>query len=662
MAYAQDKTILAISTPFGADAVLLVHLHGVEGVSELFHFELDLISHERALDFASIVGKGVTVTIRLADGKERFVHGICTRFVQAGRAGKQTSYRAELRPQFWLLGRTRDSRIFQEKSTTDIIEEIFKDNGLTDYKLSLKGSYSPRPYCVQYQESSLDFVTRLMEDEGIHYYFEHEDGKHTLVLADDSPSNPACPNFDGAKYTGTVSSAADHTSVIECTIEEEVVTGKYATTDYNFETPDTALLATIDGASAKLEVFEYPGNHPDKGVGDARAKLRIEEEEALGKRLVGTSLCRAFTSGFTFSLSEHERDDANADYLLRSVVHTASNDEYRNHFEALPKDVPFRPRRITPRPLIYGTQTALVVGKKGEEIWTDEYGRIKVQFYWDRKGKKDENSSCFIRVAQGWAGKGWGAFFLPRIGQEVIVSFLEGDPDRPLVTGSVYNASQTVPYALPDDQTKSTVLSRSSKKGSAGNELRFEDKKDSEEVYVHAQKDMVFEVENDWTMTVKHDQATTIKNDRKVTIEEGNETFTVSKGDRKVTVEKGNEAHSVKGTRDLKIDGDETHKNKGNFTHNVKGDYTLKIDGNLVIEAKAITIKAQQAVSMKSGTDFKAEAGTALDMKSGTDFKAKAGTSMTLEGAVAFKAKGGAQAAVEGGGMLTLKGGMVKIN
>ncbi len=666
MPYPQGTLGIAISTPFGADAVLLVDLHGEERISGLFRFELELVSPEKALDFKAIVGKGVTVTVQgMAKEKPRFIHGICTRFIQAGRVGKQTRYRAELHPWLWLLGKTSDCRIFQEKSVPDILKALFQELGFSSgehFKDSLKGSYTPRPYCVQYQETALDFVSRLMEDEGIHYYFTHEDGKHILVLTDDSASAVPCPNLDKARYVEQFSTSTDEDAVVECTLEEEIVAGKYAATDYNFEMPSTSLLAEVAGESGKLELFEYPGGHIEKSPGDARAKLRIEAEEARAVRLSGTSTCRAFTAGHGFKLDEHDRDDANTDWVLLSVVHRGSQEGYTNTFEAFPKKTTFRPPRITPKPAIPGTQTAVVVGKSGEEQWTDEFGRIKVQFHWDRKGAKDDKSSCFVRVSQPWAGKSWGAWFLPRMGQEVVVSFIDGDPDRPLVTGSVYNAEQTVPYALPGSQTKSTILSRSTKEGDAGNELRFEDKKDSEEFYAHAQKDMLFEVENDWTVKVLHDYTKNVKNERKVTIEEGNESLTVTKGNRTITVDKGDETHSVKGKRTLEVVKDEAHTNKANLDFKVKKNYTIKVDGDLVIEAKSVTIKAKQTFTMKAGTDFKAESGTGMTLKAGTDFKAKGGTNMTLEGAIALKAKGGAQAAVEGGGMLTLKGGMVKIN
>jgi type VI secretion system secreted protein VgrG len=664
MTFTQANTYLQITTPFGPDAVLLTSFHAVERISSLFRFDLDLVSSQSALDSKKILGQSVTIKVKLAMGSERHFNGIATRFMQAGRTGKLTSYRAEVHPKLWLLGKTRDSRIFQDKSVPEIVKSLLSEHGIAPVEDSIKGAHPKRGYCVQYQESALDFIARLLEDEGIYYYFKHADGKHTLVLGDDAAAHAPCPHLAKAKYRGEVQTAlADDDIITACEIDDHVIVGSYAVSDYDFEKPQTSLLAKVDGQEKSLAVFEYPGNHAAKGDGEDKAKLRLEAEESLSRRIHGSSYCRAMSAGHTFELTEHDRADANTQYVIHAVSHAITGQEYTNAFEALPKKTPFRPPRLTPKPVIHGAQTALVTGKSGEEIWTDKYGRIKVQFYWDRRGKKDENSSCWVRVAQGWAGKGWGAFFLPRIGQEVVVSFLGGDPDRPLVTGSVYNAEQTVPYALPGAQTKSTVKTRSSKGGSAGNELRFEDKKDSEEVFLHAEKDMNFTVKHNYTTKVDNDKTLTVKKNRTATIEEGDEKLTVKKGKRVVEVKEGDESHSVKGKREVKVDGEEKHDTKGAFSHNAKSDYTLKVDGDLVIDVKgSITIKAGQALKLKAGTEAKMEAGTSLMNKAGTELTNKAGTSLTNDAGVSLTNKASASQTVDGGGMLTIKGGMVKIN
>jgi type VI secretion system secreted protein VgrG len=660
----KQSSVLQITTPFGADALRLVRLAAEEAISSPFRLDLELLSREASLDFKKILGRGVTAKVALSGGKTRYFHGIVTRFVQACRAGEMTTYRAEVRPRSWLLGKTRDSRVYQNQSVPEIVKAIFSEHGVSPVEDKLKGKYEKREYCVQHQESAADFVSRLLEDEGIFYYFKHADGEHTLVLGDDSTAHLPCPNLPTARCRGEeATSLADEDVVISCEIDHQVTVGGYAVSDFNFEMPETSLLSTVSGSDQSLSVFEYPGNHAAKGAGESRAKLRLEAEEASGSWLSGESYCRAMSAGHTFKLQEHERAGANIDYALLSVTHSATEQEYANSFVAFPKSVPFRPHRVTPKPLIHGAQTAIVTGKSGEEIWTDKHGRIKVHFHWDRLGKKDEKSSCWVRVSQGWAGKGWGAFFLPRVGQEVVVTFLGGDPDRPLVTGSVYNAQQTTPYSLPSEQTKSTMKSRSSKEGSGGNEIRFEDKKDAEELLFHAEKDHNVTVKHDRTTRIDNDEKVTVKKNRAVTVEEGDQTLTVSKGKRVIDVKAGDETHAVKGKRDLKIGGAESRETGGAFLHKAKGGYTLKVTGDLTFDVSgAVVIKAGTSISIKAGTAANVEAGTALTNKAGTELTNKAGTNLTNDAGVTLMNKAGASQTVDGGGMLTVKGGLVKIN
>jgi type VI secretion system secreted protein VgrG len=475
-------------------------------------------------------------------------------------------------------------------------------------------------------------------------------------------------------------------------LEGSVIPRKVTLDDYDFTTPSTDLNVSQEGSLFTTEMRDYPGNHAVTAKGETRAKVRLEAFEAAQKRLRGEGTHRGFTAGFKFTLAGHDRGDVNGDYVLRAVTFHAGQDHYSNSFEALPAATLFRAPRATPRPVIPGTQTAKVVGKSGEEIWTDQYGRIKVQFHWDRLGKNDENSSCWIRVATGWAGKSWGAIYIPRIGQEVVVSFLEGDPDRPLVTGSVYNAEQTVPYALPGEQTKSTLKSNTSKGGGAFNEMRYEDKKDAEEIYVRAAKDMNISVKNNRTATIdegnetltvtkgkrettvsegdnlltvtKGKRETTVsagdnlltvtKGKRTVTVGEGDETLTVSKGKRTVTVDAGDEAHKVGGKRTVEVTGAETHKNSDKFDHSTGGNYTLKVTGDLVIEATGnVTIKAGMGMTVKGGTT--------MALESGTSFSAK-GLSVAVEASTALSAKGSASTTVESSGITQVKGSLVKIN
>jgi type VI secretion system secreted protein VgrG len=676
--FIQAVHYLSISTPLGENKLLLRRMVGDEGVSRLFRFFLELDSEDGALDFSKIVGKGVTVTMVLADGTKRYVHGIVGRFVQAGSDDRFVHYRAELHPAFWLMTMSADCRIWQNKSVIDIVTGLFTELGLTDYRNSTTGTYAALEYCVQYNETTFAFISRLLERAGISYFFEHADGKHTLVLADDASAFKNCPGGETVDV-GSAPTWLQQNTLTSCSIEQNVIAGTYAVDDFGFETPSTNLLGSADSTKAtngsKRRIYEYPGGFTKKDPAEGIAKLRMEEQEVPQKILRGTGYCRAFFAGGKTTVAKHYRGDVNTSYILLNVEHDAGEEGYANSFEAIPANIPFRPPRLTPRPSIAGTQTALVVGKSGEEIWTDKYGRIKVQFHWDQKGKNDENSSCWIRLAQGWAGKAWGAMFLPRVGQEVVVTFLEGDPDRPLITGAVYNAEQTVPYTLPDEQTKSTIKSNSSKGGAGFNEIRFEDKKDSEEIFVQAQKDMKVVVLNDQSVNVgtakqsgKGNQTIGVYNNRTVTVEEGDQSLEVKKGNRDVKVTAGNETHSVAGTRGITVTKAETHTSKDDYTHKVTKNFTLKVDGDLTIDVTGnVTIKSGAALTIKATGDVTVQ-GMNITSKATSDLKNqalnvtnKASVNLTNQGAM-ISSKADGVHTVEASGILTVKGALVKIN
>ncbi len=541
MHYAQDNRLIGIDTSLGKDVLLLQGFTGREGISRLFSFHLDLASEKDSISFKDIIGQSVTIRVNLADNSHRYFNGFVSRFAQSGSDVRFTNYQMEVVPWLWFLTRIADCRIFQEKTIPNIIEEVFKSRGFKDYKLSLTASYDQREYCVQYRETDFNFVSRLMEQYGIFYFFEHENGKHTLVLADSESVHQPCPKQATAHYNLNAGSRDVEDVVTGWQMEQELRTGKYSLTDYNFETPSANLFANEPtvvtvGGNSKFEIYDYPGEYLNRSQGKTLAGVRMQEEEASHLVVSGSSGCRAFTSGYKFTLEDHYRKDMNDSYVLTEVQHVASvgssysfagqsgDEHYSNHFTCIQANVPFRPPRITPKPFVQGPQTALVVGKSGEEIWVDKYGRVKVQFYWDRQGKKDDKSSCWIRVSQPWAGKNWGAMWIPRMGQEVIVDFLEGDPDRPLITGRVYNAEEVVPYTLPDHQTVSTFQSRSSKGGGSANfnELRFEDKKGSEQIFINAEKDMDQRVENDSREYVKNDRHLIVHDEQHELVEADN--------------------------------------------------------------------------------------------------------------------------------------------
>jgi len=602
---------VSITSPF-SDAVTLVSFRGEEGISQTFSFQLEISSTNSNLDFSQILGKQITITLLLPEGQSQYLNGVVTSFSQGAHSENgSTVYFAQIEPWFALLRMNVNQRIFQNLTVPDIIEQIFSELGLADYKNSLTATYSPREYCVHYGETTFDFISRLMESEGIFYFFTHSAGTHTLVLADDSSAFTALPGIDTIRYNQTGRSWETIDAMTEGQVEQNLVPVKVSADDFNFLIPSTDLFSVSQGSSggafsSLLSLYRYPGLFAAKNDGETSTGTHLSSCETEQLQLRGRSMCRAFHSGYKFTLTGHIRTDANTGYILRSVTHHLDNDTdtYSNHFVAFPSTTTFRPPQTTPRAIIRGSQTAIVVGKSGEEIWTDQYGRVKVKFHWDQSSAQDETSSCWIRVSQGWAGQQWGSFFIPRIGQEVIVSFLDGDPDRPIITGCVYNGQQTTPYALPNEQTKSTIKSNSSKGGSGYNELRFEDKQGSEEIFVRAQKDMNVE---------------------------------------------------VLGKRAISVTGDETHTNSAKFTQTVSGDFALTISGNLSIQVSG-------SISIQSGTSFENQAGTSLLNKSGTSLTNQAGTSMSNEAQASISSKANASHSVESSGILELKGSLVKIN
>jgi type VI secretion system secreted protein VgrG len=607
MPYSQEGRLITLTTPLGEDVLLLAGFSGHEAISRLFSFHLDLLTEHGPIDFTEIIGKNVTISVAQSDNTLRYFNGMVSQFAQSGSDTKFMHYQMEVVPWTWTLTRYADCKIFHNKKVGDILEQVFQDRGFQDYKLSLNGSYSPLEYCVQYRETDFNFISRLMEQNGIFYFFQHERGKHTMVIADSSSIHEACPGQESAGYN-LVGGGLDADDVVNTwNIEQELRTGKYTLTDYNFKTPSASLLATEPtivsvGGNASFEIFDYPGEYTTRGDGSTFAKLRMQEDEAGHLVAHGSSACRAFTSGYKFDLTDHYQDSMNTSYVLTEIQHIASvggtysgsggSDNYSNHFTCIPGTVPFRPARLTPKPFVQGPQTAVVVGKSsdtdnsddgvggdGEEIWVDKYGRVIVLFPWDRAGK----CSCRVRVSQDWAGQGWGAITIPRVGQEVIVSFLEGDPDRPIVTGRVYNADQTVPYPLPDNQTRSTFKTRSSEGGGTDNynELRFEDKKGDEQIFLRGEKDF----------------DTRLKNDIREWV--------------------GN-------NRSLIVTQDQMEKAGGDLHSQVTGNINQKVGQNL-------SLQVGQNLYEKSGTNFAHEAGQVIHLKAGMTVVLEAGTELTLK-------------------------------
>jgi type VI secretion system secreted protein VgrG len=653
--FTQDGRPARATTPLGKDKLLLDRLTGEESLSAPFLYTLHLLSLDDGIDAKALVRKPVSVAVDLPDGSQRQMHGLVRRFVQGDRGDELVSYRAEVVPWLWFLSLGTDCRWFQEKTVPEIVTEVFKELGYNDFQLRLTATYEKRDYVVQYRESHLDFVSRLLEEEGIFYFFEHTAERHLLVLADALSAVRPCPGQDRAKLRRQ----ADWTSltdtqdvVLSFHMEQVARTGSVATTDYNFTTPMASLGATSTGAEPE-ERFEFPGRYGVREHGDRYARMRLEAIEADSQVARVQSKCRAFLPGYRFTLEDHYRRDLNKAYQIVQVRHALTNVgytsadqtafEYDNEVIAIPYTVPYRPPRGTRRPVVRGTQSAVVVGPKGEEIYVDKYGRVKVQFHWDRRGKKDEGSSCWVRVASPWAGKNWGFVQIPRIGQEVLVDFLEGDPDHPVIIGRVYNAENMPPYDLPANQTQSGLKTRSSKGGGTEdfNELRFEDKKGAEEIYLHAQKDWTTMVENDRKLDVGHDETITVKNDRTKTVE-GNETTEVAKN-RTETV-KGDEKIEVKMTRATKVGSSDK----------------LEVGTSLDVDAgTTITLTANTSITLQVG-------GTSIKLtQSGIEITGT--SSVKMMGASGVELQGG-KVGVQGGevsvqgGKVGIMGGLVTIN
>ncbi len=649
MKYTQENRLIAIDTPLGEDVLLLRGFHGREAISRLFQFELDLLSENHSISFDDLVGKNVTLRISLADGSDRHWNGFVSRFSQGSREHGFTQYHAVMVPWLWFLTRTADCRIFQNKKAPDIIKQIFKDLGFSDFKLQLYGDFVEREYCVQYRETDFNFVSRLMEEEGIFYFFEHDADKHTLVLANDPAAHKPCPNQPSARCALTPGSWQDEDVVLEWRQEQEVRPGSYAVTDYNFETPSSSLAATATGKNT-YEIYDYPGEYRRRAEGDGLARIRLQEQEMPRVVARGSSDCRAFTTGYRFDLKAHYRSDLNQSYLLTAISHvatqggdytsgsTAGDSEftYSNNFECIPLSTPFRPSRITPAPVVQGCQTAVVVGPGGEEIFTDKYGRVKVQFHWDREGRRNENSSCWVRVSHPWAGKGWGAVSIPRIGQEVIVDFLEGDPDQPIIVGRVYNAGQMPPYGLPGGAVVSGVKSNSTKGGGGFNEIALDDTKGNELIRVHGQKDREKKIEhdersnigNDRTEGVGHDESITIGNNRteKVGV---NENITIGT----------NRTESVGANEKIDIGSNRTETVGANESITVALTRTRNVGVNEMVNvgaAQEITIGGLQALTVgltrakTVGVSESVSIGTSQSVNIGTSQTVGIGTSQTI--------------------------------
>ncbi|MFN3322424.1 MAG: type VI secretion system Vgr family protein [Bryobacteraceae bacterium] len=610
--YTQDDRLIRVETPLGRDVLLLEAIRGEEGISMPFHYELEMLSLQKTIDTKGMLSKPVAVSLLLANGQERRFHGNIKRISQAeSRMDELTAYRAEIAPWFWFLNLFSDSRIFQNKTVPEIVEQVFGDRGYSDYVLRLNGSYPQREYCVQYRETDFNFISRLLEEEGIFYFFEHTDQKHTLVLADANSAICPAEHQSEVRYGPAMGHWQDEDVVKSIESVHQVHTGKVSLNDYDFEKPNSSIDASLNGQQ-KGEFYDYPGRYKTRNEGSRYARVRLEALEVEFAKVRGESNLRTLASGYRIKLLDHYRSDLNQNYSIIRAWHEARTNSYRpggkpehidykNTFECVPHETPYRPPQVARKPVVQGSQTAVVVGKSGEEIWTDKYGRVKVQFFWDREGRKDENSSCWVRVAQMWAGKQWGAIFTPRIGHEVIVDFLEGDPDQPIITGRVYNADHMPPYTLPSDQTISTIKTLSSKDGEGFNEIRFEDKKGSEQIFIHAEKDYDMRVENDRKEWIGRDRHLIVERDKLEKVDRDNH-ITITRDQ----VEKvGRDHHlEVAGKEALKVTGSHSLTVQGNVIEVFQSGHSEVVTQNYYLKAANVVIEATTGLTIKVGGNF----------------------------------------------------------
>jgi type VI secretion system secreted protein VgrG len=633
---------------------------GHEEMSRLFSFTLELESKDQAIDAKKVIGQKITFSVAYMEGgnaKRRYFNGYINRFTAGTSETQLRRYQAEVVPWLWFLTRTSDCRIFAEKKVPDVLDEVFKDcpfDHAVQWKLS-KGDYPKWTYCVQYRETDFNFVSRLMEQEGIFYYFLHSEKDHTLVICD-KPEHFQDSKKEVIYEYSYMGDASKDDVITSWTHQYQYVPGAYAQTDYNFEEhppranqhPDQPLLSTKPAKgkakefpqAAKHEIYDYPGEYEKKSDGDTCTERYMEEEEVGCDVANGSSNCEILSPGVKFALKFHE-DDAkskaeNRQYAILSIQHSVSDapggdQRYNNSFTCIPGSVAFRPARITRKPSIQGAQTAVVVGPPGSEINTDKFGRVQVQFFWDRYGTRlqgKQEKPVWIRVGQIIAGKNWGAMFIPRVGQEVIVTFLEGDPDWPLVTGVVYNADQTPPYALPDEKTKSYIKTNSSPGGDGYNELRFEDKKGHEQIFIHAERNIDTRVKNDSMEMVCQDKHLKVKRNQSEHI--GGNTELLIGG---IDGGPGNQDIVLKGTKKELIEKDCNIHVKGKRAEKVDTDQSLTVGGS------------QQE---KVGTKHALEAGQEIHLKAGMKVVIEAGMQLTIKGPGGFVDIGPAGVTIQG--------------
>lgn len=622
--------IFTLDSPLG-DQLKFRSLCGDEELGRMFEFHIDALADSHSLSLQALLGQSVTVHIEEQGGATRYLNGVVARAALAGRdAARHYRYELVVRPWLWLATRRTDYRIFQMRSVPEIVQETLAPYGF-QMENKLTDSYAPREYCVQYNETDADFVSRLIEYEGIYYYFEHASGKHTLVLCDSMSSHHPSPGYASIPYLGhDRATIADEEHIDSWVPAKEINAGRHEADDYDFTKPKADLSvrrADPRGHSHdSLPVYEWPGGYRDDAHGERYTRVRLEELQSEHERAAGHTNVRGAAPGYLFTLKNCPRDDQNREYLVvrcsyrfqENVYASGGDDEVMHDTQlvAQPTSLPYRSQRVTPRPRTSGPQTAVVVGPPGEEIWTDPYGRVKLQFQWDRYGQRDQNSSCWIRVSNPWAGGGFGGVQIPRVADEVIVDFLNGDPDYPIVTGRVYNGERMPPWGLPASATQSGILSRSTPGGTTehANAMRFEDRKGAEQLWMHAERNFDAETEQDHTLSVGHDHAHSVGNDETLSVKNNRQRSvgqneTVNVGQHRVAQIGGNETHGVGGDRTRNVGKNETVTIGVNREATIGGNHTetvAKAKTETVGQGKTLTVVQHyhtSAASMKTSVN-----------------------------------------------------------
>ena len=668
--------VVTAHTPLAPDQLLFRSMHGNEGLSELFEFEVDLLSPNMAVDMKALLGKPLTLEIQTLNGTPRYLNGQITRFTMIGReenSSRYVVYRALVQPWLWYLTRTSDCKIFQNKSVVDILEEVLGEYGFA-FEKQLSASYRQRDYSVQYQETDFAFVSRLMEHEGIYYYFKHERNQHTLVLADDMSAHDTIPGYPRISYyAGDRAGAVGREVIDQWEVTEEIRPGTFVVDDFDFKKPKADLLNTRSqprgNDHGQYEMYEWLGGYSDSGQGEHYARIRLEEAQAKAEVDTGHSNVRGMAPGYRFTMQNAARNEDNKEYLVVSVQYnlreggyaTGSTDGvYSFDFAVQPTSFPYRAPRVTRMPTTHGPQTATVVGPPGEDIWIDKYGRVKVQFRWDRYGQRNEDSSCWVRVSSAWAGSNFGAVNHPRVGQEVIVDFIAGAPDRPIIIGRVYNADQMPPLELPAKATVSGFISRTIKgDGELANHFVIDDDPSNESIKIHAQKDFSLNVENNETHTVDGTRDTviegadtyttntsldeTVNGPHTLTVNKGGpQKITVNGGDQFIKVDGGNQQVDVIGNQTIHVTGARTDTVDDGERRYIKPFSWEQVTGTRYLNVTAHTYEELKSKHTKASEYLAETSGTYRKIVTGSHYQADIGSTYTVEtgGDITFKAPG----------------------